>query len=249
LNPVVTYTRAVFSDVHANLEALTAVIADMTAREVRSRVCLGDIVGYASQPAECLELTRSLRCPVLLGNHDEAVASEMLLSDMRGSAQSGIQYARERLNAEQRAYLAALPFTRTEPTCEFVHASLDAPSEWTYIHSAWEALQHFEYQTQRLCFCGHTHVPMVWHLEPDGSLSSTRGVGRYALPAEGKVLVNVGSVGQPRDQQPAACYVLYHTHTQEIEFRRVPYDIAEARRKILAADLPAESGNRLLHGR
>jgi diadenosine tetraphosphatase ApaH/serine/threonine PP2A family protein phosphatase len=246
---MVTYARAIFSDIHANLEALTAVLADMAELGVRSRVCLGDVVGYAADPVECLALVRRLDCPVLLGNHDEAVATEIHLLGMRGSAQSGALYAREKLSAEQRAYLAKLPLTREEPTCQFVHASLDDPAEWTYIQSAWEALQHFEHQTQRLCFCGHTHVPMIWHLAPDGSLSNVAGTGRMRLPASGKLLVNVGSVGQPRDLEPAACYVLYHTHSDEIEFRRVPYDIATTRRKILQADLPPESGNRLLHGR
>ena len=246
---MVKNTRAVFSDVHANANALAAVLADMDAQEVRSRVCLGDIVGYAAEPASCVELVRALHCPVLQGNHDRYAALEDPLLGIRGPAQLGILFARENLTAEQRAFLAGLPLTREEPACQFVHASLDEPSEWTYVMSAWEALAHFEQQTQRLCFCGHTHVPMLWHLSPDGSLTRKRGEGRLALPADGKVLVNVGSVGQSRDQQPTACYVLYHTHLDEIEFRRVPYDITAARHKILQADLPAESGDRLLYGR
>jgi diadenosine tetraphosphatase ApaH/serine/threonine PP2A family protein phosphatase len=246
---VVQYTRAVFSDVHANATALAAVLADMDALGVRSRVCLGDIVGYAAEPAECLEMVRALQCPVLQGNHDQGAASDDPLLGIRGAAQAGILFSRQKLTAGQRTFLAGLPLTLEEPTCQFVHASLDEPSEWNYVMSPWEALAHFTQQTQRLCFCGHTHVPMLWHLSPDGSLTSTHGEGRVTLPAEGKLLVNVGSVGQPRDQNSAACYVLYHTHLDQIEFRRVPYSMVATRRKILEADLPAESGNRLLDGR
>ena len=117
------------------------------------------------------------------------------------------------------------------------------------LRLAWEALAHFECQAQRLCFCGHTHVPMLWHQSTGGTLTCTRGEGRLVLPSEGKILVNVGSVGQPRDQQPTACYVLHHTHRDEVEFRRVAYDVSAARRKIQRAGLPKESGDRLLIGR
>ena len=246
---VANYSRAIFSDVHANADALAAVLADMEAQGAGAKICLGDIVGYAAQPVECLELVRGLKCPVLQGNHDLGAATDDPLLGLRGAAQSGILYSRARLTQEQRAYLAGLPLTREEPTCQFVHASLDHPLEWTYVLSAWEALSHFREQAQRLCFCGHTHIPMVWHLSPEGNLSARAGVGRLPLPEHGKVLVNVGSVGQPRDQHPSACYVLYHTHRDEVEFRRVPYDISAARQKILRAELPAESGNRLLAGR
>ena len=243
------FSRAVFSDVHSNADALAAVLADMDAQEARSRVCLGDIVGYAAEPAKCLEMIRALNCPVLQGNHDQYAASDEPMLGIRGAAQRGIIYSRANLSAEQREYLSKLPLTREEPTCQFVHASLDEPDEWIYVTSAWEALSHFSRQSQRLCFCGHTHLPMVWHLSPDGGLSGARGEGRVTLPQEGKILVNVGSVGQPRDLQPAACYVLYHTHLDQVEFRRVPYDVSAARRKILKAELPSESGDRLLLGR
>ena len=246
---MVKYTRAIFSDIHANADAFAAVLADMDAHDAHARVCLGDIVGYAAEPGECLEMVRALRCPVLMGNHDHATATEEPLLGMRGAAQSGILYARSKLSAQQRAYLGGLPLTREEPTCQFVHASLDDPAEWTYVMSAWEALAHFAQQTQRLCFCGHSHSPMVWHLSADGSLTGAAGEGRVALPPAGKVLINVGAVGQPRDFNPAACYVLYHTHTDEVEFRRISYDVSSTRRKILAAGLPAESGNRLVVGK
>lgn len=112
-----------------------------------------------------------------------------------------------------------------------------------------EALEHFKIQTEPLCFCGHTHVPMVWHLSNTGNIKSWRGHGRIALPAGGKTLVNVGSVGQPRDLQPSACYAICDEQAGWVKFRRLEYDIAKARQKILRAKLPRDAAQRLALGR
>ena len=240
---------AVFVDVHANLEALQAVLADMDAQAISQRVCLGDIVGYAASPAQCLELIRSLGCPVVQGNHDEAVATDMALDEMRDVAQSGIEFARQKLSTEQRVYLASLPLTSSSESCQFVHASLNAPSEWHYVMREPEAQEHFKVQTKPLCFCGHTHMPTVWHLSNTGNIKSWRGHGRIELPTGGKTLINVGSVGQPRDLCSAACYAICDPQARWVEFRRVAYDIAKARRKIGRAKLPRYAAQRLSLGR
>lgn len=240
---------AVFGDVHANLEALQAVLADMDAQAVSRQVCLGDIVGYAANPAQCLERIRGLSCPVVKGNHDEAAAGDGDLGEMRDVAQSGIEFARQKLSIEQRAYLAGLPLTLSSGNSEFVHASLNDPGEWRYIMREAEARDHFAAQTKRLCFCGHTHVPMVWHLSNTGNIKTWRGQGRIELPAGGKTLVNVGSAGQPRDLHSSSCYAICDADAGWVEFRRVDYDIAKARRKILRAKLPRYAAQRLSLGR
>ncbi len=240
---------AVFSDVHANLEALEAVLADMDGFAVRQRVCLGDIVGYAANPAQCLERIRGLGCPVVKGNQDESAAGDGDLAEMRDVAQRGIEFARRKLSIPQRAYLASLPLTFLSESSEFVHASLNEPGEWSYIMREAEARDHFAAQTQRLCFCGHSHVPMVWHLSNTGNIKTWRGHGRIQLAAGGKTLVNVGSVGQPRDLQPSACYAICDAQAEWVEFRRVDYDIARTRRKILRAKLPRFAAQRLSLGR
>ncbi len=240
---------AVFADVHANLEALQAVLADMEALAISQRVCLGDIVGYAASPAQCLELVRGLGCPVVKGNHDEASATDMALDEMRDVAQSGIEFARQKLSPEQRAYLANLPLTSSSEDCQFVHASLNAPGGWHYVMREPDAREHFKVQTKPLCFCGHTHVPTVWHLSNSGNIKSWRGHGRIEFPAGGKTLINVGSVGQPRDLCSAACYAICDPQARWVEFRRVAYDIAKARRKIVRAKLPRYAAQRLSLGR
>lgn len=245
---------AVFSDVHSNLEALQAVAEDMDELGIERRYCLGDLVGYGPDPAGCLEMIRAMGCPVIKGNHDAAVGKEVIdadeeLDEMNTAALAGVEYAREELSHEQRQWLNRLPFFITEADREFVHASLDAPEEWWYVLSPEDARAHFAAQTRPICFCGHTHDPMLWHWSGAGKLSIRHGVGRIALPEGGKVLVNVGSVGQPRDLNPDACYAIFAPDARWVEFRRVPYDIARTKRKISKQGLPYHSARRLSEGR
>jgi diadenosine tetraphosphatase ApaH/serine/threonine PP2A family protein phosphatase len=167
---------------------------------------------------------------------------------MRDVAQCGIEFARRKLSTEQRAYLAGLPLTFSTESCQFVHASLNTPREWHYVMREPEAQEHFKVQTEPLCFCGHTHVPTVWHLSNTGNIKSWRGDGRIQLPAGGKTLIDVGSVGQPRDLRSAACYAICDPQARWVEFRRVAYDIAKARRKIVRAKLPRFVARRLSLG-
>ena len=240
---------AVFSDIHANLEALQAAFEDMGARHPTLRVCLGDIVGYAANPAQCLDAIRKSGCSVILGNHDEAAATDIDLGQMREVAKRGIEFARRKLSAEQRNYLAYLPLTLSHGDCQFVHASLNNPEKWNYLMEKSELMQHFRSQTHPFCFCGHTHVPGVWHQNAGGNIKSWLGMGRIEIPCGGKTLINVGSVGQPRDLCADACYAVFNPAGRWVEFRRVKYNIARARRKIDRAGLPAYAGQRLLLGR
>lgn len=239
---------AVFSDIHANLEALECVLKDIEKVGAPESVCLGDVVGYAANPAQCLERVRELGCPVVKGNHDAAVGSDETLEDMNEVAQSGVKYSRRTLTPDQRQYLDRLPFSVSNRWCEFVHASLAAPENWHYILGEADAREHFRAQARPICFCGHTHVPMVWHMSSDGAFSAWRGAGRIPLPTGGKTLINVGSVGQPRDRHPEACYAVFDPAEHCVEFRRVNYDIAAAREKIMRAKLPWHIAQRLSVG-
>jgi diadenosine tetraphosphatase ApaH/serine/threonine PP2A family protein phosphatase len=240
---------AVFGDIHSNLEALEAVLADMDALGIQRRVCLGDIVGYAANPAKCLKLVRSLGCPVLKGNHDALAANDAAMDNMRDVAEIGIKFARQKLTVGEREYLGGLPFTTVDGDCEFVHASLHRPEEWTYLVRGAALQEHFKAQTHRICFAGHTHVPCAWHLSPRGELRSLEKQGRVELPIDGKILINVGSVGQPRDLCCDACYAIYDASSNTVEFRRVAYDVSRTRRKIMRAKLPAFTAQRLSLGR
>lgn len=242
-------TWVVFSDIHSNLEAFQAVLADMRAVRFSRLICLGDVVGYAASPRECVDLVRSLDTEVLRGNHDIAVVDDSTMQQMSGPAAFGIRYAREQLSPGRCAFLANLPLVSSHGALEFVHSSLDRPEDWTYLRREPEIRQHFQAQSQPISFCGHTHIPAAVWLNPRGEVDLLGSSGRIELPPDGKILVNVGSVGQPRDRFPHACYVVYDAVQRSVEFRRVPYDVDRAKEKILGAGLPNITAERLSVGK
>lgn len=242
-------TLAVFGDIHSNLEALRAVLADMDASGVRRRVCLGDIVGYAANPSKCLALVRALGCPVLKGNHDALAAGDDSLDEMRDIARIGLEFTRQKLTAVEREYLGRLPLVAVEDDLEFVHASLHQPEDWNYLVCHAALKEHFAAQSRRISFAGHTHVPCAWHMSVDGEISPLGFRGRIELPKEGKILINVGAVGQPRDLCPKACYVVCDPKADWAEFRRVAYNVGATKRKILRSRLPPFAAQRLSLGR
>lgn len=237
---------AVISDIHSNFEALTAVLDDLKSQEVSQIVCLGDIVGYASSVQSCMREVRELGCPVLLGNHDEAACLPAPPSDFNDTATAGIIFAAARLSESDRAWIKSLPRNLAIEGIVFTHASLASSVGWPYIISPEDARRHFANQSSHLSFCGHTHKPMVWWQEvPDGQVTQRTGKEIMPLPRGGKVLVNVGAVGQPRDGDPRACYIIHRPDQNTVEFRRIEYDIKRTKRKIIRASLPRFTAQRL----
>lgn len=233
---------AIFSDIHSNLEALKAVQADMKRQKIDAAVCLGDIVGYGPDPVECLNLVRKMKCPTVRGNHDHHAALPNLPLWFSPLALAGLVYSRARLSPVQKKYLGGLPFMLENGDFEAVHASLDRPHTWPYVLDGTEAERHFEMQKKSVCFCGHTHQPCVWQYEKK---FFHRGAGTIRLDATDQFLVNVGSVGLPRDKDPRACYVIYEPKLRQVRFRRVPYNVARTQGKILDAGLPPELAAKL----
>ena len=242
-------TWVVFSDIHSNVDAFQAVLEDMRTIRFNRMICLGDVAGYAASPKDCLDLLRTLETEVLLGNHDFAVVDDRILLDMSGPAVTGVRYARDQLSASRCDFLAALPMVVSHGELQFVHSSLNHPEAWTYLRREPEIRAHFAVQTHPVSFCGHTHIPGVFRLDSADEIQSLGGTDRIALPHEGKILINAGSVGQPRDSNPDACYVVYEATTRTVEFRRVPYDIKAAQERILEARLPRITAERLASGR
>ncbi|MEI7730949.1 MAG: metallophosphoesterase family protein, partial [Verrucomicrobiota bacterium] len=227
---------AIFSDIHSNLEALTAVVDDIRQQGITQMLCLGDIVGYNANPAECLELVRRLECPVLQGNHDllAAVDDQDRLRDFNPVAIAGVLFSRSQLSAEQKKWLAALPMNLKFAGFGAVHASLFEPEEWHYITSLFAARAHFASQDSPIYLHGHTHYPMVFTQEVKSQMCDViqpRPDKVMFLP-EYRYLINCGAVGQPRDRDPRACYGILDLGEQRFEFRRVTYDIQRAQKKI-----------------
>lgn len=243
---------AIFSDVHSNLEALQAVLADIRTQGVGHLVCLGDTVGYNANPAECVELVRSLNCTVILGNHDELAASDNVeaLQDFNPLAQAGIFYSREHLSKAQKAWLGELPVRAEFEVFGGLHASLANPLAWDYVDTLLDARDHFRVQKVPYYFFGHTHQPAVFTHDPKRQCLERLEVGqRFKFEKEVRYLVNVGAVGQPRDRDPRACYGILDLGAGTFEYRRVAYDVNTAREKIIKAGLPGLLATRLALGK
>jgi predicted phosphodiesterase len=240
----------IFGDIHGNLEALEAVVADMEEQGVTHPLCLGDLVGYGANPAECLEVVRALGCPVVRGNHDEWVVQGKTLSSFSDDANRSLEFSRSRLNPGQLNFLRRLPLLWSEDPITLVHATLDGPEAWGYISTRLEAETCFLYQKTPICFVGHTHRPVAFAQEKEVRPLEFRHVDVH--PNRSKVgrkfLFNVGAVGQPRDGDWRASYVVFSFEEQQVDLRRVGYNVEKASEKILKAGLPESLAKRLLKG-
>jgi len=237
---------AVLGDIHANLDALNVVLDDCRAQGVTDFLCTGDVVGYNACPHECMEIVRSLGCPVVVGNHDYYVASQQNLDDFNPAAAAVVEWTREQLSDEELDWLRNLPFTVTQMGITLVHSTMDNPENFGYVFDNLQAEANFLMQKTPVCFHGHTHCPMIYE-------KSLNGVFRidpqdFTLPIGRKYFVNVGSVGQPRDGDPRATYVIYDPKARQIRYRRLDYDIEAAQARIRQAGLPERLAARLAVG-
>lgn len=237
---------AIFGDIHANLEAFEVVLADARQQGCDSFICLGDVVGYNANPRECLEIVQSLECPVVKGNHDSYVSSDHSLVTFNPLAEVAIQWTRDQLNSSEKRWLSNLPLIVEIRGFTVVHASLDEPGDWNYVLNQLDAAASFSKQTTELCFFGHTHSPRAYIKD-----SSIVGVPfEQIIPERGKkYFVNPGSVGQPRDGDWRAAYVVFDEERRTINLRRLRYDLTRTQRKIVAAGLPPKLAERLALGK
>ena len=237
---------AIFSDIHANLEALEAVLADARERKCTDFVCLGDVVGYNANPHECVERVRAMDCPIVKGNHDEQASLVESSRDFNEMAEQAIQWTRDNSTSEDKEWLRDLRLQRQVRDFTIVHATLDTPAQWGYVFNNLDAAASFTYQHTTVCFFGHTHLPMAF-IRDDG----VRRVSTELLRIEmgKKYFINTGSVGQPRDGNWHAAYCIYDVENNIVEQRRVKYKVATAQKKIIKAGLPPLLAERLAIGR
>ncbi len=234
----------IFSDIHSNYEALTTVLKDMLQQGVTHPICLGDIVGYNPNPAECLELVRTLKCPTVLGNHDEIVSGKKSAEHFNEMASEAIQYSCDNVSPDGKAYLASLPFHQKIEDFTIVHASMDEPENWNYINSALEASSSFIYQRTPVCFCGHTHVAKIFIKEKKAT--EQKPDPEMKLKRTNRYLINVGSVGQPRDGDWRASYAVYDSEKKILKIRRLEYPVETTQKKIRDAGLSERLAERLI---
>lgn len=237
---------ALFGDIHANLEALEAVLADAAGQGVTDYVCTGDIVGYNADPSACLEIIRAMNCPTVKGNHDEDASGNHSLETMNPVAAAALEWTRQQLTAEQRQWLTRLRMVRQVSDFTVVHSTLDQPTHWNYVTNRFDAMSNFSYQFTQVCFHGHTHVPRVY---AKSDKVEELAADSIIIEDGTKYFINIGSVGQPRDGDWRACYAIFDLDHRMVVFRRVEYDISKTQEKIIAAGLPQMLAERIQEGR
>jgi len=241
---------ALLSDIHANREAFAACLAHAESAGADRYVFLGDYVGYGADPGWAIDTVKAYverGAVAVLGNHDAAIGAPRRMS---AAAEIALEWTRTRLDWSQRDFLARLPLCIEEDERLYVHANAWAPDEWGYVLGRTEAERSFQATTCRLSFCGHVHVPQLYHTTGRARIGAFAPVAGKAIPLllEHRWLAVLGSVGQPRDGIPAAAYAIFDPERSDLLFLRVPYDVAAAASKVRAAGLPWILGQRLESG-
>lgn len=235
----------VISDIHANLTALDAVLAD--AGEVDAVWCLGDVVGYGPDPNECIARLAALPNLVCLqGNHDAAAIGELPLESFNAEARTSVEWLREVLTADSLAFLLELQPMRVEHGVTLAHASPRQPV-LEYLLDSYSALENFAYFDTPFCFVGHTHVPVLF-IKHGAGINLQLPAPDTAVELHDRCIANPGSVGQPRDRDPRAAYAIFDPHNATWHYKRVEYDIPQVQTRMLAAGLPDRHISRLSGG-
>ena len=238
----------IFSDVHGNLEAMTAVARAFESENIDKFVCLGDLVGYGANPNEIVDIVRNLADVCLLGNHDAAVSGRMDYSYYYDAARHALDWCARRMTPENMAFLKKLPYTHREGDLEFCHGSPAVPQEFEYIFTrekARELLPRWE-KMAWATFIGHSHLTRCFAITPTDVFDVV--ATEFELQKDYKYILTVGSVGQPRDYDNRSCSVVLDTSNWTFRFKRVEYDIETAKQKIIDAGLAYNFGARLLVG-
>lgn len=237
---------AIIADIHANLEALEVVLRDAQEQQCTHYACVGDVVGYNANPKECLEIIRRMGMPCVKGNHDEYCSNDDNMEGFNPHAAQAVLWTRQQLSEDDRAWLRELKYLRLVASFTIVHATLDGPHRWGYVFDKLAAAASFTYQNTAVCFFGHTHMPVAFIRD---SVVKGGTYSKFKVEPGRKYFVNVGSVGQPRDGNPRAAYVIYDLNEPSIELRRLDYNVPKAQKKILDAGLPPRLAERLAVGR
>jgi len=243
---------ALFSDIHANRQAFSACLEAARARGAERFIFLGDFVGYGGDPEWVVETATALIADgavAVRGNHDQAISTPS--ETMNEDAQAAIEWTRDRLSSAQRRFLAELPLALEEEDCLYVHSEASQPERWRYVQATSDAARSMIATRAHVTFCGHIHKPALYSMSATAKMTSfvpVAGVPINLLKGR-QWLAVLGSVGQPRDRNPAAAFAIYDTVAREITFCRVPYDVEAAARRIRDNGLPPWLAERLFLGR
>ena len=236
-------------DIHANLAALTSVLSYLRTEKCTKIICLGDIVGYGPRPQECVDLIRALQIPTVMGNHDDWIGTYLRLAGTSDHVRDMIIWTKKQLTPESVAWLKALPLRDSYGGIDFTHSS-NCPDNkyWPYVRDLPSLAENFRHQKSPICFYGHTHRPAFGVFREGEQPYFAKLESVMHIPTGYKVLINPGSVGQPRDGDPRAACAIYNTKDQTVHFIRVEYDIKRTQDEMTLAGLPEPYIKRLLKG-
>ena len=239
---------ALISDIHSNLEALTEVVDYCSKMDIDQYICLGDIIGYGADPNPCCEILREIAAVTLLGNHDAAVIGVMDTDYYYEAAKQALFWTREHLTKENFDWLYTLPYTYREENLGFFHAAPILPSGFYYVVTTADSERHLAVynRLEEFNFCGHSHLTNKFLLSPDEAKEVPQ-VKSQSMEGH-KWLINVGSVGQPRDRDNRSCFGIFDSETQTFEHVRTAYDIDTTADKIRSAGLDEKFAARLFAG-
>ena len=237
---------AILSDIHANLEALNRCLQYLDEEaEIGFTAVLGDIIGYGTDPVPCIKKMKERADVSIIGNHDAAVAGTADIGYFNMVARESIIWTRSQISEHERSYLVNLPYTATKDNIRFTHGTPRDPEKWHYIFDWNDTKDEFNGFSESICFVGHSHIPGIF--EQSGTIPHADGP--VQLDPGSKYIINVGSIGQPRDGDPRLAFAVLERDTWTLEIIRLEYDVETARQKIINSDLPPLLGNRLLLGR
>ena len=237
----------IFGDIHSNIEALSAVLKALDQEKCDQLLCLGDIIGYGASPKECLDIIRGRKITTVAGNHDLAAIGQFDLNSFNSAARDAMLYSIAQLSTPDLEYFGSLPLIRTTDDFMVVHASPRHPENFDYIFTVTQAEDLFRDAANNLTFIGHSHIPLVFFYDPP-EMTDYSFATEFYLKRKRKIIFNCGSVGQPRDGDPDACYVIFDSNIAKMRLTRVPYNVESAAKRIRAADLPPILAERLYRG-
>lgn len=233
---------AIISDIHANLEALTKALSVIDDQKPDEIICLGDVVGYGPDPNQCIDMVRKCSSIVLMGNHDYAVTHTEATENFNPIAKEAVFWTREQISEDNLNFLSLLPYTHKVDDIYFVHSTPQEPEEWHYVFTWNDAMTQFDHFEEKVCFIGHSHVPQIYYSDTSTTMS-------FSLSKETKYLINVGSIGQPRDGNPRLSFGIFDTDKWYYQPYRFEYDTEATAHKIRERGLPPFLADRLIKGR
>ncbi len=238
---------AIFADIHGNLEAFNTVLLEYSKENIDAYYCVGDIVGYGACPNECIDKIKEISATVVAGNHDWAAVGKKDTAYFNPAAKEAIEWTSKNINLENQEYLKSLNLIFENEDFTLVHGSLDIPEEFEYLTDLFKAKETFGLLKTNVCFVGHSHIPEVFELN-SGEVDYIHS-SYVELSSDKKYIINVGSVGQPRDGNPRACYSIFDSADNTVSIKRIPYFVEKTQQEIIRTGLPTILAERLLRGR